>query len=235
MIARTPENSTRIFREMRDRRPITIIVRMIEKAGTGERVYLAIKSFLLTDSDYRPGERVDIGELSRRFGASASPVRAALHRMAGERLLVSHQGEGFSFPRLTEPGLSDLYQWNAALLVNALRTGPARTFTPAPDIDAVARPIASLETVFSVLAAQSDNVEVECAVAGVSDRLRRVRRAELGLVADFGDEVVELHRLLLDGEGGAIRTMMVAYHRRRLRLVPTLVRHLHGLADREPR
>ena len=208
---------------------------MIEKAGTGERVYLAIKTFLLADSDYRPGERVDIRDLSRRVGASASPVRAALHRMAGERLLVSHQGEGFSFPRLSEPALSDLYQWNAALLVNALRAGTARTFTPAPDIDAVARPIASLETLFALLAAQSDNVEVEWAVAGVSDRLRRVRRAELVLVPDFADEVAELHRLFEGDDSGAIRTMMVAYHRRRLRLVPTLVRHMHGLADREPR
>ncbi|WP_062098380.1 GntR family transcriptional regulator [Caulobacter sp. CCH5-E12] len=207
---------------------------MIEKAGTGERVYLAIKTFLLAESDYRPGERVDIGDLSRRVGASASPVRAALHRMAGERLLVSHQGEGFSFPRLSEPALSDLYQWNAALLVNALRAGPARALPPAPEI-AVSAPLARLEALFAVLAAQSDNVEVEWAVAGVSDRLRRVRRAEIVLVPDFGDEVAELHRLFGDGDSGAIRTTMVAYHRRRLRLVPTLVRHMHGLADREPR
>lgn len=207
---------------------------MIEKAGTGERVYLAIKTFLLAESDYRPGERVDIGDLSRRVGASASPVRAALHRMAGERLLVSHQGEGFSFPRLSEPALSDLYQWNAALLVNALRAGSAGQRPSIADID-VSRPLAGLEALFAVLAAQSDNVEVEWAVAGVSDRLRRVRRAELILVPDFGDEVAELHRLFEGGDSGAIRTMMVAYHRRRLRLVPTLVRHLHGLADREPR
>ena len=208
---------------------------MIEKAGTGERVYLAIKSHLLAESDHRPGERVDIGDLSRRFGASASPVRAALHRMTGERLLVSHQGEGFSLPRVTEPGLSDLYQWNAALLVNALRSVPAGLATPAPDIDPVAQPIACLEGLLCVLAAQSGNIEVEWAVAGVGDRLRRARRGELVLVPDFADEVVELRRLVMSNDPVGVRQMIIAYHRRRLRLVPALVRLLHGLGDREPR
>lgn len=69
---------------------------MIERAGTGERVYLAIKT-LLAEGDHRPGERLDIRQLERSVGASATPVRGALNRLAGERLLVSHQGEGFSF------------------------------------------------------------------------------------------------------------------------------------------
>lgn len=208
---------------------------MTDKAGTGERVYLAIKTFLLTQSDHRPGERVDIGDLSRRFGASASPVRAALHRMTGERLLVSHQGEGFSLPRVTEPGLSDLYQWNAALLANALRSGSASPASIARQIDPAAQPLASLESLFAALAAQSDNVEVAWAVAGANDRLRRARRGELALVVDFVEEVSELRRLLMDSDAAALRQLLVTYHRRRLRLVPALVRHLHGLGDREPR
>lgn len=208
---------------------------MIDKAGTGERVYLAIKFFLLTQSDQRPGERINIHDLSARFGASASPVRAALHRMAGERLLVSHQGEGFSLPRVSEPGLSDLYQWNAALLVNALRAVPSGSQPPASDMDPAVQPIACLEGLFAVLAAQSGNVEVEWAVTGVSDRLRRARRAERVLVPDFVDEVVELRRLLQADDPAAMRQVVVAYHRRRLRLVPALVRQLHGLGDREPR
>lgn len=207
---------------------------MIEKAGTGERVYLAIKHFLLAQSDHKPGERVDIRDLSRRFGASASPVRAALHRMAGERLLVSHQGEGFSLPRITEPGLSDLYQWNAALLANALRS-PSAEVGDALEKEPMAEPIVALERVFAVLAAQSGNVEVEWAVAGVSDRLHRARRAELDLVDDFDAEVSELRRFSRSRDATGLRQAIIAYHRRRLRLVPAIVRHLHGLGDRLPR
>ncbi|HWU12692.1 MAG TPA: GntR family transcriptional regulator, partial [Caulobacter sp.] len=96
---------------------------MIDRPGTGERIYFSIKTHLLSESALRPGDRLDVRDLSHRFGASATPVRAALHRLVGERLLVSHQGEGFSMPRVTEPDLVDLYQWNAALLVNAARGG----------------------------------------------------------------------------------------------------------------
>lgn len=204
---------------------------MIEKAGTGERTYLGIKSYLLADSDLRPGERIDIRDLSLRFGASASPVRAALHRMAGERLVVSHQGEGFSLPRMTEPGLSDLYRWNAALLANALRSHLPASAVPAPT-DRLDYPIAELERIFAFLAAQSDNVEVEWAVAGVSDRLHRARRAEIELVPDFGDEVLALQKGLETADAAAMRQLIVSFHRRRLRLVPALVRRLHGLDDR---
>jgi len=209
---------------------------MIERAGTGERVYLAIKTFLLTQSDHRPGDRIEVADLSRRFGASATPVRAALHRMAGERLLVSHQGEGFSVPRVTEPGLTDLYQWNAALLVNALRSAPSDAPPPTlPAIDLDADPVHGLETLFSVLAAHCDNIEVEWAVAGANDRLHRPRRAELALVPEFAEEVGELARLVGAGKHTAMRQAIIAYHRKRLRLVPALARHLHGLGDREPR
>ena len=209
---------------------------MIERAGTGERVYLAIKSFLLTDSDHRPGDRVDVADLSRRFGASATPVRAALHRMAGERLLVSHQGEGFSVTRVTEPGLTDLYQWNAALLVNALRSTPSAAPPPAVvAIDLDAEAIHALGGLFSVLAAHCDNIEVEWAVAGANDRLHRPRRAELALLPEFAEEVAELARLIGAGDQSAVRQAIITYHRKRLRLVPALARHLHGLGDREPR
>ncbi|WP_165191580.1 GntR family transcriptional regulator [Caulobacter soli] len=207
---------------------------MIEREATGERVYLAIKAFLLSDGDHWPGDRIDIAGLSRRVGSSATPVRAALHRMAGERLLVSHQGEGFSLPRITEPGLSDLYAWNASVIVQAVRSAPAGPAPSSVAIDAQ-EPVLAIERLFAVIAAQSDNVEVEWAVAGASDRLHRARRAELALMADPAGEAAGLAELAAGDDAAALRQALVAYHRRRLRLVPALVRALHGLGDRQPR
>lgn len=207
---------------------------MIDRLGTGERVYLSIKTFLLAESALRPGERIDVGDLSRRFGASATPVRAALHRLVGERLLTALQGEGFLVPRLTEPDLADLYQWNAALLVNASRSAsdePAFGAEP-PSVE---DPIAGLEDLWARLAASAGNVEVEWAVAGASDRLHRPRCAELDLIPEFREETLELWRLAVSGASGGLRQAIVAYHRRRLRLVPAIVRSLHGLSDRDPR
>ncbi|AZS19171.1 GntR family transcriptional regulator [Caulobacter sp. FWC26] len=207
---------------------------MIDRLGTGERVYLSIKTYLLSESALRPGERIDVPDLSRRFGASATPVRAALHRLVGERLLTALQGEGFLVPRLTEPDLSDLYQWNAALLVNAARSAGGEPAMP-PEPPTGDGPIAALEDLFARLAVRSGNVEVEWAVAGASDRLHRPRCAELTLIPEFEDEALELRRLAASGASGGLRQAIVAYHRRRLRLVPAIVRSLHGLSDRDPR
>ena len=209
---------------------------MIERAETGERVYLAIKIHL-AQSDDRPGERIDIADLSRRVAASATPVRAALHRLAGERLLTSHQGEGFSLPRVTEPGLTDLYAWNASLLSQAARVFPVNR-PPAPSRASFEAPtdlVPGVERLFAYVAAFSDNVEVEWAQAGAGDRLHRVRRVEIDLLADPRAELLELADLALGEDQAALRQGLIAYHRRRLRIVPAIVRSLHGLGDREPR
>lgn len=209
---------------------------MIERAGTGERVYLAIKT-LLAEGDHRPGERLDIRQLERSVGASATPVRGALNRLAGERLLVSHQGEGFSLPRLTEPGLGDLYAWNAAILLQAVRsTAPGHKPDAAlHDLESGRGLVAATDRLFAVIAAMSDNVEIEWALAGASDRLHRARRAELDQVSDGWLELREMATLVEAEDLAPLRQAIVAYHRRRMRLVPALVRVLLGLGDRERR
>lgn len=209
---------------------------MIEKAGTGERVYLAIKTYL-AESDLRPGERLDIADLSRRAAASATPIRAALHRLVGERLLTSHQGEGFSIPRITEPALSDLYAWNASLLAQAVRAPQAERppSSDGADVGRVDDIVSGVERLFAHLATLSGNVEVEWAVAGVNDRLHRVRRLELEQIGDPQAELAELVDLSMADDPSGLRQALVAYHRRRVRLVPALVRVLHGLGDRPQR
>ena len=209
---------------------------MIEKAGTGERVYLAIKAYL-AGSDLRPGERLDIADLSRRAAASATPIRAALHRLVGERLLISHQGEGFSIPRMTEPALADLYNWNASLLVQAARTAVGRSLAlyDFEGADAMTDTVVKVERLFARVAALSGNMEVEWAVAAANDRLHRLRRIELDLIPDSTKELGELAELAMAEDQARLRQALLTYHRRRLRLVPALIRALHGLGDRSAR
>src|SRR3546814_13376697 len=52
--------------------------------------------------------------------ASATPVRDALHRLSGERIVDSWHQEGFRQPLLTEADLVDLYEWGGMLLALAL-------------------------------------------------------------------------------------------------------------------
>ena len=73
---------------------------MIDRPGTGERVYHAIKTHLLSEGAQRPRERVP--DLSRRFGP-APPRCGGLHHLVGERLLAALPGKGFLVPRMARP------------------------------------------------------------------------------------------------------------------------------------
>ncbi|HWU12811.1 MAG TPA: GntR family transcriptional regulator, partial [Caulobacter sp.] len=82
---------------------------------------------------------------------------------------------------------------------------------------------------------RTGNLEVEWAVAGATDRLHRPRGVELDLIPEFADEALILRRLAAEGPAAGLRQAIVAYHRRRLRLVASIVRNLHGLGGRDPR
>jgi DNA-binding GntR family transcriptional regulator len=212
---------------------------MSDQAGTSERVYLSIKRHLAM-SGPRPGERLDVTSLSHRFSASATPVRSALFRLVGERLVTIIPGQGFHAPRLSEPALADLYDWNGTVLIGALRLAPAdeRNAPPAAlraaaimdHEDVVAR----TENLFSAIAEVAGNGEYRAAIASANDRLHRVRRAEGALVADQAKELADLAGEFSRGDIARLRQGLLAYHRRRQRLLSALVRTLHGLDERDP-
>src|SRR5690349_24957565 len=87
--------------------------------GTFERVYAAIKQ-RLRDGAYRPGTRLEPAALSDELNASVTPVRDALHRLTGERLVEAPRHEGFRAPMMTETLLRQLYAWHLDLLLLAV-------------------------------------------------------------------------------------------------------------------
>ena len=84
--------------------------------GTFERVYVAIRQ-RLREGLYRPGERLEPAVLSDELNASVTPVRDALHRLTGERLVEAPRHEGFRTPMMTESLLRHLYGWHLDLLL----------------------------------------------------------------------------------------------------------------------
>lgn len=95
--------------------------------ATMERVYPDLKARILAGK-FSPGTRLDPAQISRSLSASATPVRDALNRLSGERLVESWHQESFRQPQLAEADIADLCGWAGALLTLALKGR-----TPRPD------------------------------------------------------------------------------------------------------
>lgn len=198
-------------------------------APTFDRTYPLIKREVLW-GNWRPGERIDVGTLSRYFDASAIPVREVLQRLVGERLLDLVPGGGFAMPEMGEQALRDLYSWHAQLLRIALRHWG--TIAPSPPsaarldtLDPVdeAGIVNVTEAVFAAIAHASSNSEHAAAMAVASERLRRFRRQEARLIRDLMPELRLVRALTESGPGTALRDAILAYHRRRLRRVTQII------------
>ncbi|MEN7537285.1 GntR family transcriptional regulator [Aurantiacibacter flavus] len=188
-----------------------------------DRVYGGLKQ-MLREGRRSPGARLDPAALADELAASITPVRDALYRLTGERM-VDAAGEGFQVPLLTEPDLRDLYAWNLQLLLAAPRPGGL----PAAQIDA--GPPGSIaeqaEALFTGIARLSGNCEQLATVAALNDRLHAVR---IGEERWFGDCYEEL-AALAQAERREIRVLLGRYHRRRIAAVPELLRLRYRATD----
>jgi len=190
--------------------------------GTMIRVYAELKARILAGA-FSPGERLDPARLSGDLAASVTPIRDALHRLTGERLVDSWQHEGFRQPLVSEAGLRDLYGWGAELLVLTTRAAAqseAPVPWPRPELgDDYADNAAS---VFAWIADHSPNHEHRAQVASLNDRLHVVRLVEARLLHDCEVELDALVGHIATARWSEARQALEAYHRRRLRCVPQI-------------
>lgn len=195
--------------------------------ATFERVYQALKEQIVSGT-FQPGQHLEPAALSSDLMASITPVRDALHRLVGERLVQAPRGDGFRIPIYTEAALRDLYGWNLRLLQLAVGTRRGTTALPvpeAPDGDESRDPARRAARLFEAIARLSGSSEHLAAVASLNDRLNRVRREEQTLL-DSGPELESLEAALEGGELADLRRQLGAYHRRRVSLVQTLLERL---------
>ncbi|MCC7266858.1 MAG: GntR family transcriptional regulator [Caulobacteraceae bacterium] len=71
------------------------------------------------------GARLTANDITARLSLSATPVREALSRLAGEGLLQERRGQGFFVPRLTERDIVALLRLQMALLLIACDGHPS--------------------------------------------------------------------------------------------------------------
>lgn len=197
-----------------------------------ERTYQALKRGIVA-GEYRPGTSFNLQRLSDEFGTSITPIRDAIHRMVGERLLGVLPGGGFHLPIPTASELRDLYAWHDQIIRQALQgtlAGAAFFDLPAivpaqDDGDGLANLTAQL---FGMAAAASGNREVVVAVANATDRLSLVRLREPLLLNSMTEELDRLVSLARSGQGSTLRVAVREYHRRRLRRVERIALMMRG-------
>lgn len=192
--------------------------------GTFERVYAAIRQ-RLRDGLYRPGERLEPAMLAEELNASVTPVRDALHRLTGERLVETPRHEGFRVPMMTETLLRFLYAWHLDLLLLAVMKKQAIAFEGSATIDGPNdAPVHERQNaLFLAIARSTGNPEHLATLEALGHRLEPVQRLEKFFLDETETETDEIVRALRANDRKSLRSSLVRYHRRRERIVAELL------------
>ena len=84
-------------------------VRANSKQRLGEKAYQQIRERIVTVR-LRPGEQIDEGALEQQLSIGRTPIREALQRLAGERLLDSVPGRGFFVRAISIDDVKSLFE-----------------------------------------------------------------------------------------------------------------------------
>lgn len=189
--------------------------------ATFERVYHELKR-MLAEGELPPGTPIEPAIIGKQIASSITPIRDALHRLTGERLVEAPNHNGFRVPLLTEAALRDLYRWSGQLLSLALKG--TRHDMPGPR-SAIAPPggnlAAQTATLFIDIAQTTGNAEHIASMALTNDRLAPFRRVEAELLEGTAAELQSLTDAL--GDRARLLKLLASYHQRRIKIVPTLL------------
>ncbi len=185
--------------------------------STMERVYLDLKARIIGGA-YPPGSRLDPFHLAKRLAASPTPVREALHRLSGERIVDSWHQEGFRQPIFAESDLCDLYLWAGALVGLALRDPVLRqSEVPAalPKMQVEDYP-ARVARLYRSVALLHGNREIRFAITNMIDRSEFFRAAEARADPVVTEELASMETAFVRAAWAELGRKSAAFHRRRL-------------------
>lgn len=179
--------------------------------------------------------------LARNLRLSATPVREALSRLAGEGLVEDRRGTGFFAWRLDAVDLVELYDLQATYLTTALESANWSQFMSLAnandtlEVPAFPReaPAVRLEAVFAILVAQARSAALARAHGLLADRLAPSRYAEPAVLSDINGELAILERAVVMSDRPTILETLSDYHRRRTHQAPQIVAAMRASATSE--
>ena len=152
------------------------------------------------------GEPLTITELAHKLGLSATPVREALSRLAGEGLIEDRRGRGYFAHRIDGEDLADLYGLRRIYLAEAIKAQSGLTDFVADDATDPPEPGLRVTEAFDQIAARAGNRALFEAYRQVSDRLAPAIRVE-GRIFHLDDEWRDLDRAFRSGGDSVIATI----------------------------
>jgi DNA-binding GntR family transcriptional regulator len=196
--------------------------------GTFERVYAALKE-KLRGGHLKPGDRLEPAALSEELFASVTPIRDALHRLTGERLVEAPKQEGFRVPLLSEARLRHLYAWHRDLLLLAIMRRRVANIEDGFDetFDGTGLSHARRE-LFVAIARATGNPEHVLALESVAERLEPLEALEDALLEGIQRETEAICSAIRSGDARLLKKLLAAYYRRREKIVPELLERMQA-------
>lgn len=176
----------------------------------------------LRNGVWLPGARITATELAAELQFSATPVREALSRLAGEGLIEDRRGQGFFVRGLGAADIADL--WRLRLECLRIAREPGRS-GQAAESAAGRDPIAIAEALLAGLVAQAGGRVLARFHGRVALQLGPARRQEVHLFKDLDVEAASLSAAIgTDTEAAALER----FHLRRAGAAEPLAALLQG-------
>lgn len=176
----------------------------------------------LRDGDFPPGGRIPASALASSLKLSATPVREALSRLAGEGLVEERRNQGFFVRTLSGVDVADLYRLALAhLLIIAGRDRERRPPT-APDTSPATDPVRAIEGFFQAWVTQAGSRALGQMHQTIATQLGPVRRIEPQVFEDLAFEADALLHSAATGDGPELAQGLRRFHGRRIQAAEKL-------------
>ena len=197
-----------------------------------ERVYLELKAKILS-AEFPPGTRLGPAELAKLLDASPTPVRDALYRLSGERVVESWHQEGFRQPLLTVSDLQHLYAWAGTLLTLALRGRSPPPSLPGSlvDLPALETYPEAVDSLFRTIASGCENRELRYAIVNLLERNQTFRAIEAKIDVGSREALAAMEEDYRFGRWTALRSKITSFHRRRGSQAARIIAELRPRTD----